>query len=733
MINNEKLINILTQLNNWCISNYGNINTAYLQSLTLTEQVSQLFWIIKEFGNQINATIDGFNDLYKFVNDYFNNLDVQNEINNKLNEMSENGELSKIIYPMVINAASPVFVNSESQMIDENRIYVLNNSGMIYYWNGENFVNSGVQYGTQLNNFTYNGTIETGKLSDYIDKGYLLCFSNNGFSDYPSLIKNSPFLLLNLTSSYGIDGEQILMPFYSNIICKRIIGETITEWQYIDLKYDDISSKNITSLKDFKKDGYFSYYVTSGSEKPSDFPDKFDWGSFMLINKTFDDTNGIQFLICENTKNICYRSVTKNTETPWFYINNEGYNGYIPNPHENTLSHYNETGFYIHSVSTSGNVDFIDFPERIRKTNFILENKTDSNGNGLQILRSMFNEQMAFRAIGSSNYDWVYPFFGTANAVLLFGENLQSYLKPGYFYFVVASDTSKPIDYPENINFETFTIENKTYYGSTGYYGMQIMYLAFSDIICTRYVSQNSAGQWKIIRNNSTPFGAPTSKWLAFGDSITAGVYSWKNEDGSSSRTPSGTEYNYPNLISEWYNNAIIDNKAILGLGYAFTDSNPERNIVNVIDSINNWDYDLISIMLGTNDYYSQSGQLGTQSSEANDGTISGNCRYCIEKIMRENPESRLVIISPPNMKSGDISTKYALNKVNNKGFTLIQEMEIIKYWCDYYGIEFINLTTECSEINVLNINTAIADSVHPTLKTQKLLAKSLATKLHFI
>lgn len=41
--------------------------------------------------------VDGFNNLYNYVNDYFKNLDVQNEINNKLDAMVEDGTFQTIV------------------------------------------------------------------------------------------------------------------------------------------------------------------------------------------------------------------------------------------------------------------------------------------------------------------------------------------------------------------------------------------------------------------------------------------------------------------------------------------------------------------------------------------------------------------------------------------------------------------------------------------------------------
>ena len=48
---------------------------------------------------QYNQTelLDAFNELQSYVNTYFDNLDVQTEINNKLDQMAQDGTLADII------------------------------------------------------------------------------------------------------------------------------------------------------------------------------------------------------------------------------------------------------------------------------------------------------------------------------------------------------------------------------------------------------------------------------------------------------------------------------------------------------------------------------------------------------------------------------------------------------------------------------------------------------------
>lgn len=111
--------------------------------------------------------------LQNYVNDYFSTLDVQEEINNKLDEMAQSGYLSSIIAPIVINVAVPIFVDNMEDMTDKSRIYVLTTTGYVYIWNGTAWYNTGMNYtdnfvnymqvvdtladGTNANDITTNG------------------------------------------------------------------------------------------------------------------------------------------------------------------------------------------------------------------------------------------------------------------------------------------------------------------------------------------------------------------------------------------------------------------------------------------------------------------------------------------------------------------------------------------------------------------------------------------------
>ena len=76
----------------------GILPSSYLVSMTYEEQLLWLCNFLKtEVIPKTNANIEAVNQLITYIDNYFDNLDVQDEINNKLDEMLESGELQEII------------------------------------------------------------------------------------------------------------------------------------------------------------------------------------------------------------------------------------------------------------------------------------------------------------------------------------------------------------------------------------------------------------------------------------------------------------------------------------------------------------------------------------------------------------------------------------------------------------------------------------------------------------
>ena len=104
MNNDLRPINTIPNFKRFCMT-IGELPTSYLETMTYYEM---LVWFTEYMKNTIIPTInnnglaveelqDKYIELKNYVDNYFTNLDVQQEINNKLDEMAQSGELTDII------------------------------------------------------------------------------------------------------------------------------------------------------------------------------------------------------------------------------------------------------------------------------------------------------------------------------------------------------------------------------------------------------------------------------------------------------------------------------------------------------------------------------------------------------------------------------------------------------------------------------------------------------------
>jgi hypothetical protein len=76
----------------------GNLPTAYIESMSYYECITYLVnYLTREVVPTVNNNSEVVKELQSYVEHYFDNLDVQEEINNKLDEMAESGQLAEII------------------------------------------------------------------------------------------------------------------------------------------------------------------------------------------------------------------------------------------------------------------------------------------------------------------------------------------------------------------------------------------------------------------------------------------------------------------------------------------------------------------------------------------------------------------------------------------------------------------------------------------------------------
>ena len=112
----------LKPFKHFCIT-IGNLPTSYVDSLSYYEMLEWLCHYLKDTViPAVNTNADAVTELQglyvelkNYVDNYFENLDVQEEINNKLDDMAESGELTEII-AQYLSLAGILAFNTVSDM-----------------------------------------------------------------------------------------------------------------------------------------------------------------------------------------------------------------------------------------------------------------------------------------------------------------------------------------------------------------------------------------------------------------------------------------------------------------------------------------------------------------------------------------------------------------------------------------------------------------------------------------
>lgn len=233
---------LLLQINTWGQVNFPFVesdfdeltNYGMMQKLmgALNDVISNMNDVEEDVTNIFNA----FTELQTYVNDYFDNLDVEDEINAKLDDMAQDGTLENLIGAyiqpridaqnteianirnMVENVASgsPLVATSTSGMTDTSRVYVNTTDGKWYYYNGSAWTIGGTYQSSGISNnsidvLMLDSDLQSNFLMDFstpIAKGdaYTGYYRNNGTLVDDSVFKNYHVSLTN-GETYVFSGQ----------------------------------------------------------------------------------------------------------------------------------------------------------------------------------------------------------------------------------------------------------------------------------------------------------------------------------------------------------------------------------------------------------------------------------------------------------------------------------------------------------------------------------------------
>lgn len=151
----------------------GEIPSSYLESMTYYET---LIWLCNYLENTVIPAVNNnanaltelqtlFTQLQNYVNNYFNNLDVQTEINNKLDDMAKDGTLSQII-DLYIQSNTLMTFNNVEEMSSTTKLQNNSNAHTLGYYT----INDGGES-------TYK--IRTKTDADIVDNATIIALQNN--------------------------------------------------------------------------------------------------------------------------------------------------------------------------------------------------------------------------------------------------------------------------------------------------------------------------------------------------------------------------------------------------------------------------------------------------------------------------------------------------------------------------------------------------------------------------
>lgn len=150
--------------------------TALQQTARMYSRVNMLIRMFNKLSSNTKEIIEGFTAQMSEFEEYFDNLDVQEEINKKLDALANSGELGELMARYIdpefneleesvtssintmmnlvtaTNSATPTPVGSTDDMIDHTKTYLLTTDGYWYYWDGDSWEQGGVYQATIVPN-----------------------------------------------------------------------------------------------------------------------------------------------------------------------------------------------------------------------------------------------------------------------------------------------------------------------------------------------------------------------------------------------------------------------------------------------------------------------------------------------------------------------------------------------------------------------------------------------------
>lgn len=195
--------------------------------------------------------------------------------------------------------------------------------------------------------------------------------------------------------------------------------------------------------------------------------------------------------------------------------------------------------------------------------------------------------------------------------------------------------------------------------------------------------------------NKSVSYKMAGKKWLVIGDSITAKTHH--------------SEKNYHDFISEETGCTVVN--------YG-KDGWTIVQMCNEISKMPN-DIDVVTLFMGTNDWHIGNVPLGNFL-DTGLSSVGGAINEMLNSLIAKYGNKSIIVFSPlQRYKEG----QYGLNaSPNNRGYTLIELVDMLKKTCEHYSIKFFDLYRGSGfhMTHSVSRNEFFTDGLHPNIKGHK-------------
>ena len=169
-------------------------------TLSLENKFVVLFKTVKEMFDAQDELVKSYKALYDFVNQYFTNLDLQTEVNKKIEEMKDSGELLNLLKPTVSNEVSTWLTsnitNPSNPPIDKS--LTVENAAADAKVVGERLLKDGLSYSKQFSDSAYYKGSSMSSRTDVNGTSYI------SFDNYNKAEAGTNTHLIGVTSRFTI-------------------------------------------------------------------------------------------------------------------------------------------------------------------------------------------------------------------------------------------------------------------------------------------------------------------------------------------------------------------------------------------------------------------------------------------------------------------------------------------------------------------------------------------------